>query len=86
MNSTLFEITQNVSVEFWIFGISSNFCTIKIDLSGNTVWVQATCFLKLAKVEPFLAFLIARFARNVEWDFFCAFQPLCPQENLSEWW
>ena len=31
------KITQNVAFEFLNFGISTNFCPIKIDLSGNTV-------------------------------------------------
>ena len=31
------KITQNVSFEFFNYGISTNFCPIKIDLSGNTV-------------------------------------------------
>ena len=56
------------------------FCPIKTDLSGNTVWPQASGFQKLAKMDHFWAFIInvnvARFARNVEWDFFCDFQTL----------
>ena len=56
------------------------FCLIKSDLSGSTVWPQALGFQKLAKIERFGTFYellstqnvnIARFARNVEWDFFC---------------
>ena len=47
---------------FWILSFSTNFCPIKSDLSGNTVWPQ------LKNVN------VARFARNVEWDFFCDFQ------------
>ena len=31
------KITQNVTFEFFNFGIFTNFCPIKIDLSGNTV-------------------------------------------------
>ena len=34
---------------FLILAFSTNFCTIKIDLSGNTVWPQALGFQKLAK-------------------------------------
>ena len=45
-------------LSFFNFGISTNFCPIKTDLSGNTDWPQALGFQKLAKNEPFLAFLI----------------------------
>ena len=27
-------------LNFWILAFSTNFCPIKIDLSGNTVWTQ----------------------------------------------
>ena len=40
-----------------ILAFSTNFCPIKIDLSGNTVWPQASGFQKLAKMDHFLAFL-----------------------------
>ena len=33
---------------FWILAFSTNFCTIEIDLSGNTVWPPASGFQKLA--------------------------------------
>ena len=55
------------------------FCLIKSDLSGSTVWPQALGFPKLAKIERFGTFYellstqnvnIARFARNVECDYF----------------
>ena len=39
------------------FGISTNFCRIKIDLSGNTVWPQASDLQKLAKMDNFGHFL-----------------------------
>ena len=48
----------------WIFGslvFFVNFCAIKSDLTGNYV-----CIVN-----------VARFARNVECDFFCDFQTLC---------
>ena len=50
-------------------------------------------FSKTGQNGPFLAFLInccplkmkARFARYVEWDFFCGFQTLwCPLQNAFE--
>ena len=68
------------------FGIFTNFCPLKIDLSGNTYWPQASGFQKLAKSTIFGIFNellstqyvnVARFARNVEWDFFYDFQTLC---------
>ena len=45
-------------LNFWILAFSTNFCPIKTDLSGNTVWPQASGFQKLAKMDHFLAFLI----------------------------
>ena len=41
---------------FLILAFSTNFCPIKIDLSGNTVWPQASDFQKLAKMEHFWHF------------------------------
>ena len=61
---------------------STNFCPIKSDMSGNTVWPQALGFQNFTKNYHFWYFLsiqnvnIARFARNVEWDFLCDFQTL----------
>ena len=49
---------------------STNFCPIKNDLSGNTVWLQISVFQKLAKLTT-QNVNVARFAHNVEWDFFC---------------
>ena len=40
-------------LNFGILALSINFCPIKTDLSGNTVWPQASGFL-----DHFLAFLI----------------------------
>ena len=34
-----------------VFAISVNFCPIKIDLSGNTVWPQALGFQNLVKID-----------------------------------
>ena len=45
-------------LNFWILAFSINFGPIKTDLSGNTVWQQASGFQKLAKMDHFLAFLI----------------------------
>ena len=62
-------------LNFWILAFSTNFCPIKIDLYGSTVWQQASVFQKLAKLSIFGIFNellstqnvnVARFARNVE--------------------
>ena len=39
-----------------ILAFSTNFCPIKSDLSGNTVWPQASDFQKLAKMDHFWHF------------------------------
>ena len=57
--STLFENYSKCRI--WIFGILeffTNFCPIKIDLPGNTVWPQASGFQKLAKIDIFWHFLL----------------------------
>ena len=60
-------------------------------MSGNTVWPQASGFQKLAKIDHFGIFNellstqnvnVARFARNVEWDFFCEFQTPCESTSF----
>ena len=43
-------------LNFWILAFSTNFCPIKTDLSGNTVWPQALGFQKLAKLDHFWHF------------------------------
>ena len=55
--STLFENYSKCRI--WIFLILAffiNFCTNKIDLSGNTFWPQALGFHKLAKIDYFWLF------------------------------
>ena len=54
---TLFENHSKCPIViFLILPFSINFCPTKTDLSGNTVWQQASGFQKLAKLD-FLAFL-----------------------------
>ena len=53
---TLFENYSKCRI--WILAFSTNFCPIKDDLSGNTVWPQASVFLKTRQNGPFSAFLI----------------------------
>ena len=50
------KITQNVAFEFLILAFSTNFCLIKTDLSGNTVWPQASGLQKLVKMDHFWHF------------------------------
>ena len=45
-------------LNFSILAFTTNFCPIKIDMSGNTVWQQASSFQKNRQIVPFLAFLI----------------------------
>ena len=61
-------------------------------MSGNTVWLQASGFQKHAKIDYFGIFdwllstqnvNVARFARNVECNFFSDFQTLCEILILS---
>ena len=63
-----------------------NFCTIKIDLSGNTVWLQGPDFDKLAKIDYFWHFqwtfvrskCKCSSLRSECWRrLFCDFQTLC---------
>ena len=42
----------------WTLAFSTNFCPIKTDLSGNTVWQQASPFQKLAKMDNFCHFYL----------------------------
>ena len=54
IKGTVFENYSKCRI--WIFLIlafSANFCPIKTDLSGNTVWLQASVFPKLAKLTIF---------------------------------
>ena len=51
---TLFENYSKCRI--WILAFSTNFCFIKSDLSGNTVWPQASSFQKLAKIDHFWHF------------------------------
>ena len=43
-------------LNFGILVFSTNFCPNKTDLSGNTVWPQASGFQKLAKMDHFWHF------------------------------
>ena len=43
-------------LNFLILAILANFCPIKSDLSGNTVWPQASDFQKLPKMDNYWHF------------------------------
>ena len=43
-------------LNFWILAFFTDFCPIKTDLSGNTVWPQASGLQKLAKMDHFWHF------------------------------
>ena len=47
------KMTQNVAFEFFNFDTFRHFLSPKSDLSGNTVWPQASVFQKLAKMAIF---------------------------------
>ena len=49
--SQCLKISTNVS--FSIFAFPTNFCPIKIDLSSNTVWLQASALQELVKLTIF---------------------------------
>ena len=48
--ATLLKMTH---FNFWILAFFTIFFSIKTNLSGNTVWQQATGFQKLAKMYHF---------------------------------
>ena len=80
------KIVKMSHLNFSILAFPIKFCLIKSDLSGNTVWLQASGFQKLAQKDHFWHFWstfvhlnvnVARFARNVECHFFSDFQTPC---------
>ena len=81
---TMFKNHPKCRIRFSDFGIFRQFLSNKTNLSGNTVWPQVSDFQKLAKSTIFFGIFnelfstqnvtVARFARNLEWDFSCDFQ------------
>ena len=49
----VWKLLEMSPLNFWILAFSANFCPIKTDLSGNTVWPQTSGFQKLAKMDHF---------------------------------
>ena len=52
----VWKLVKMSHLKFWILAFSTTFCLIKTDLSGNTVWPQASGFQKLAKMDHFWHF------------------------------
>ena len=48
--------TQIITFQFSTLAFSINFSPIKIDMSGNTVWLQTSGFQKLTKTDHFWHF------------------------------
>ena len=81
--------TQNAAAKspFWHF---STILILKWNwMSGNTVWVVASVFLKLAKWIIFGIFDVLLSTQNIrsslrsQWDFFCNFQTPWPNDLIS---
>ena len=63
MAKIIFRFKNHLKFEFFapkmsylvhlILAFSNNFCPIKSDLSGKTVWLQASGLQKLAKIHYF---------------------------------
>ena len=78
-NYTLLEKNPKMShLNFSIFAFVAKFCSIKIGLSGNTVWPQVSVFRKLANLTIFgifqLTLVNSKCKQSSKWDFFCDFQ------------
>ena len=79
---------------YLIFAFSTTFCPMKIDclatlfdrkllVSKNSPkWIIFGIFHQLLATKNVN---VARFARNVEWDFFCEFQTLCFLSSFKAW-
>ena len=50
---TVFENHLKSRIDVFTLALSTNFCLIKIELSGNIVWLQTLGFKKLAKLTIF---------------------------------
>ena len=84
-STTVFQNHSKCLIEFFKFGIFHQLDQLENNLSGNTVWPQATILQKVAKLTIIGIFdellspqnvNVARFARYIEWDVFCDFQTL----------
>ena len=78
----VWKLLKMLHLKFSIFAFLIIFCPIKIDLSGNTVWPQASGRQKLATVANWLTFVHSKCNRNSLrsqcWmRLFCDFQTPC---------
>ena len=64
----VWKLLKMSNLNFWKLAFSTDFCSIKSDLSGNTVWPQALGFQKTRQNWHFNQCL-----SNVECDFFSDF-------------
>ena len=90
-SSQCLKITQNVAFEFWhfppIFDLLKLTCLVtlfdrKLQVFKNSPkWTIFGIFNQLLSTQNVN---VARFARNVEWDFFCDFQTLWTVEYLPK--
>ena len=55
-NHIVWKLLKMSNLNFWILAFSTNFFLSKTDLSGNTVWPQASGVQKLAKMDHFCHF------------------------------
>ena len=53
---SVWKLLKMSHLNFWILAFSANFCPIKTDLSGNTVWPKASGFRLQCLMRPFLWF------------------------------
>ena len=53
---SVWKLLKKSYLNFWHLACSTKFCPIENDLSGNTVWPQASGFQKLAKMNHFWHF------------------------------
>ena len=79
-------------VNFLILALSTNFVLLKltclVTLFGRKLWVfknspKWTIFDIFNQLLSIQNVNVARFARNVEWDFFCDFQTPCDRSALD---
>ena len=86
------KIAQNVAFEFWHF--PPIFILLILTCLVTLFDLKLKGFQKLATMDNFWRFwltfvrskCVARFARNVEWDFFCDFQTPCLGFDIYLWW
>ena len=77
-------------LNFWILAFFTNFCLLKVTCLVTLFDRKINVFKNSSKLVIFGHFNhflsthvnVARFACNVEWDFFCDFQPPCKRPEV----